>query len=257
MIVRTDALVLRSMKYGETSRIVTLFTREKGKVAVMARGARLTRSRFGATLQPLAYIQCLFYYKPTRDLQTLSETTHLEVFHGIGEDLEKLSAGLRMVELVQALLQPEEQNPLVFNLLLDTLRHLDAASERPGNLLPHFQLKLGTVLGFAPDIDRARVEAVGEEGGVLALESGAILPLEEAPPAARRASRAALRAFAICARADAATVLRMRATPEVGRELDRLVADYLRFHLEEAYPDRSSRVIEQLLRAGSTPPPSP
>jgi DNA repair protein RecO (recombination protein O) len=253
MIIRTDALVLRSMKYGETSRIVTLFTREKGKIAVMAKGARLTKSRFGSTLQPLSYTQVVFYYKPTRDLQTLSESSHVEVFHDLGRDLEKIALGLRMGELVYALLQAEDQHPMVFKLLLDTLRRLNEAPVRAANLLPYFQLRLAAILGFSPHLDREQVEAVGEEGGLLALDSGAVLPRDVVPHAARRASRAALRAFAICARADVDTVLRMRATPEVQRELEALVAEYLRYHVEDAYPTRSDDVLAQLRRsAGET-----
>ena len=67
-IVHSDAIVLRSIDYGETSRIVTLFTRERGKIGVMAKGARANRSRFGSTLEPLSHINVVLYYKPGRDL---------------------------------------------------------------------------------------------------------------------------------------------------------------------------------------------
>ena len=67
------------MAFRESSQIVTLFTREKGKITALARGSRKPKSQFGATLQPMAHIQAIFYYKTTRDLQTLSETAHLTV----------------------------------------------------------------------------------------------------------------------------------------------------------------------------------
>ena len=75
-----------------------------------------------------------------------------------------------------------------------------------------------------------------------------VLPLTAVPHAARRASQASLRAFAICARADADTVLRMRMEPRVQHELETLVAEYLRYHGGEAYPSRSDHAIAQLRR---------
>ncbi len=246
MIVRTEAVVLRSMKYGETSRIATLFTREKGKISVLAKGARLTKSRFGSTLQPLSYTQVVFYYKPTRSLQTLSDSAHVQPFYRIARDLERIAIGLRIVELVGALLHEEEQNPLVFNLLLQSLHRLDDAEVRFANVLPYFQLRLAAALGFFAGFDRETVQNLPPEGGVLLLDSGQVAPGQAPTGSARAGSRAALRAFAICARADLDTVLRMRLEADVYRELEALVEDYLRFHVGDSYPSRTSKVIHQI-----------
>lgn len=248
MIIRTEAVVLRSMEYGETSRIVTLFTREKGKITVIAKGARHPKSRFGSTLQPMAYTQVVFYYKPSRTLQNLTESAYVEPFIQIGKNLERITIGLRLVELVSALLQEEERSPIVFDLLLQVLHRLNGAPVHASNLLAYFQLRLAAVLGFSPDIDRELVAQVPESGGVLALDSGAVLPAATAASrAARRASRTGLRAFAIAARADVDDVLRMRLEPEHRIELGQLVEDYLRYHVEDAYPRRSNAVIGQLV----------
>ena len=67
------------------------------------------------------------------------------------------------------------------------------------------------------------------------------------PVAARRASRTALRAFAIFARADLDTVMRMRLPPDIRRETTVLIEDFLRYHVEDAYPSRSDKIISQLL----------
>ena len=247
MIIRTDAIVLRAMAYRETSQIVTLFTREKGKMAVLAKGARLTKSRFGSSLQPMSYTQVVFYYRPTRGLQTLSESAHVQPFLHISNDLEKISVGLRIVELVYALMQEEDPNPQIFNLLLEVLGRLDETDVHTLNLLPYFQMRLGTALGFAPHFDREVVGNLSDQGGFLTLDAGAILPLQAMPKTARRASRTALRSFAIFARADLDTVMRMRLSPDIRRETIALIDDYLRYHVEDAYPSRSDMVISQLL----------
>lgn len=247
MIIRTEAVVLRSIDYGETSEIVTLFTREKGKLAVMAKGARRAGSRFGSSLQPTSYTQVVFYYKPGRSVQTLSESTHVRSLHGITRDLPTLSYGLRIVELVHALLQDHEQNPMVFNLLVDVLDRLSRSPARMPNLFHFFQLRLASILGFAPDIQREDLEGIPNEGGYLSLETGAVLRTSEGAGAARRASRRALRAFGVLARTDLDTAMRMRLRPELIDELEELIEEFFRYHVEDAYPSRSSRIIGQML----------
>jgi DNA repair protein RecO (recombination protein O) len=246
MIVRSDAVVLRAIEYGETSQIVTLYTRRHGQITVMAKGARRPKSRFGSSLQPMAYVQVVYYYKPQRGLQTLKEATHVQVLHGVRADMAKITAGLRMVELARVLSHDEEQNVLLFTLLVQSLLRLDAADERVGNVLPYFQLRLATVLGFSPDIDREAVLALGEDGGVLALDTGAVLPTLAVPKAGVRASRAALRAFAVFARADLDAVMRFALDAELRAEVNRLVEAFLRYHVEDAYPHRVSKVAAQL-----------
>ena len=261
MIVRTEAVVLRSIDYGETSQIVTLYTREKGRLAVMAKGARRTKSKFGSTLQPMAYTQVVFYYRETRGLQTLSESAHLEPFLDLRRDLEKITLGLRLVELVYALTEEEDAQPSLFRLLVESLRALDAASERPANVLPYFQLRLAGALGFAPAFEKHDVERLPAEGGVLALSSGHLTPASEASEAGTQASRGALRAFAVFARADLSDVMRMRLSAAHRREVQRLADDYLRYHVHEAFPDRGADVTAHLFdrqRAAKTnkAPPS-
>jgi DNA repair protein RecO (recombination protein O) len=252
-IIRTEAVVLRSLDYGETSQIVTLFTREKGKLGVMAKGARRPKSSFGATLQPMAYTQVVFYYKPTRTLQTLSESSHVESFHSLRRDLESITVGLRIVELVDALMEEEDAQPEVFTLLVRTLRRLDIAETRVTNLWLYAQLRLARMLGVAPAVERDRVEAVTGDEGLLSLADGGVYPdsgRDAAPAEPRRASRAALRAYAVCARADLDTVMRLEMTPAVRREVQALVRDFLRYQFDDAYPDRSRSVIAQIEQAG-------
>jgi DNA repair protein RecO (recombination protein O) len=258
-IVRTEAVVLRSLDYGETSQIVTLFTREKGKLGVMAKGARRPKSSFGATLQPMAYTQVVFYYKPTRTLQTLSESSHVESFHRLRRDLRRITVGLRIVELIDALMETEDPAPDVFALLVRVLGRLNVAERRFANLWPYVQLRLAQRLGVAPAVDRERVEAVTGDEGVLSLVDGGVYPdggRDRAPDSGRdggieeprRASRAALRAYAVCARADLDTVMRLEMSPAVRREVEGVVRDFLRYQFDDAYPDRSRSVIAQIER---------
>jgi DNA repair protein RecO (recombination protein O) len=250
MIVRTDAIVLRAIDYGETSQIVSVYTRQHGRVSVMARGSRRPKSRFGSSLQPMSYVQAVYYYKPGRDLHTLKEASHAHRLRYLAEDMARLAAGFRIVELVRGLTEPGDPNPLLFNLTIHALLHLDGSDRRALNVLPHFQLRLASLLGFAPAIERQAVEALDDGGGALSLASGAILPVVRSGEGSLPASRAALRAFAIFSRADLDTALRMRLDPAGYDETLRLIDAYLRHHVEGRYPDRADAVARQLLHPG-------
>lgn len=251
MIVRTDAIVLRAIEYGETSQIVSLFTRQHGRMSVMARGSRRPKSRFGSTLQPMSYVQVIYYHKAERELQTLKEASHVHLLRSLSTDVARLTAGYRMVELVRVLTEPYDANPMLFNLLLHALLRLDEAPGRAANVLPYFQIRLASVLGFAPNVQKEEVLALPEEGGVLALDTGGVLPLASAPKAGVRASRSALRAFAVFARTDLDTALRMQLSEPLYAEVLRLVDAYLRHHIEGRYPTRVTEVMQQLIPPGA------
>ena len=251
MIIRTDAVVLRTLDYSETSLIVQLLTREHGRIAVMAKGARRPKSRFGATLQPMAYVQVVYYYKDGRGMQTLTEAAHVQRFPTLAKDLGRLTVGFRLVELAQALLEEGGQNVPALGLLLQALAFADGAPDAapdgatasPANALPWFQLHLATLLGFAPDLQREALDALPDRGGVLVLSSGAVAAREDAAGVA--ASRAALRAFAVFARAPLHTAGRMQLRPEVRVEVEALADAFLRHHAERL-PARVARVAAQI-----------
>ena len=249
MIVRTDAVVLRSFDYGETSRIVTLLTRQHGAIGAMAKGARRTKSTFGSTLQPGSYVQAVYYYKPGRGLQTLKETSHLRRFPRLTTDLERVTLALRVLEITRALVEEGEPHPLALEAVVRALTYLDVAEDRLANALPWFQLKIAALLGFAPDFHRAELDALPDDGGVLMLETGAVRDEADGVRAVT-ASRAALRAFAVFARADLETAGRMSLPPGVRHEVEALVDAYLRVHTDDALPDRVRRVAGELGAGG-------
>lgn len=254
MIVRTDAVVLHAFDYGETSRIVRLLTRPHGVIGVLARGARRPTSAFGSTLQPMAYLQAVYYHRPQRGLQTLKETAHVVRFKRLTTDVERVTLGLRVVEVARRLVEEGEAHPRALDLVVRTLEHLDEAEANAANAVPWFQLQLVSQLGFAPDVRREDVLALDDDGGRLLLQSGAVVAAGEAPRPFGQgasgegvlASRAALRAFAILARTDLPTAGRMRLAPEVRDEVEGLVDSYVRAHTEATYPERVRGVADQL-----------
>jgi DNA repair protein RecO (recombination protein O) len=245
MIVRTQAIVLRAIDYGETSEIVTLYTREGGKMTVIAKGSRSARSRFGSCLQPMSHIEAVYYYRAGRDVQPLSETSFIAANTGIHDSLDQLTCGLRIVEMLNAMSEVQERDAEVFDLTALTLGRLAEHSDRATHIRLYFEMRLASMLGFEPSIDREQVASLGEEGGFLHLGDGSI-GQRSAGLASRKASRGALRAFAILARADLADVLRMRLDPRTASDVADLVEDFLKHHVGDAYPARGARVARQM-----------
>jgi DNA repair protein RecO (recombination protein O) len=250
MIVRTEAVALRSVNYGETSQIVTLYTRRLGTVAVMARGARGAKSRFGSALQPMSHLQAVFYHKPSREVHSLSEASHVTVFRRIRREIDRLSLGLRIVETVNTLMSRPEANEQAFDIVLNVLARLDAEEGHWQNLLPYFQLQVSACLGFAPSIDKEQIEQITDAGGYVRLDDGGAQRTKPATPA-MPSSRQAVRALGIMMHSDLDTIMRMNVAPEVHREVLAILETYLSYHVEDFRQSRSKRVFENM-RSGLT-----
>ena len=249
-IIHTEAIVLRAIDYSETSRIVTLYTKEMGKTGVMAKGARSARSRFGSTLDPMSRIAAVLHVRAGRDLNILSEASHVRHHSTLRSELARVESGLRMVELVNALLPEREANTPVYGLLAASLTALDHASARTGNVWPFFQLRLATLLGFGPSFRRDEVQDMQGEFGFLDLRTGRVGTTVEEGWVPLRAYRRTLRAFAILARAELSDVLRLELSEPEAEDVQGLVRSYLQHHVEESYPTRSARVFAQFRHQG-------
>ena len=248
MIEKTDAIVLHNMPYRESSSIVTLFTREKGKLSVLAHGARSAKSKFGSTLQVFSHIEVIYYYKDGRSLQTLRESGHLSRFTHLRDSLTRVSYGLQILELVKALSEEEDPHPEIYDLLNSVLYSLNIYEDNIRNIWPFFQLRFGSMLGFAPHFSKEDIEEIDVTGGYLSLETGAICRLDSGRKFTRRGSRIALRAFTIFARSDIETISRMRIPDAQFDEVASLINAFVRFHVNEAYPTKSASIINVLLK---------
>ncbi len=142
------------MRYGDTSKIVTLFTKDHGRVSVLAKGARAGKARFGAALESGAHIAAVYYVKVSRELQTLSQADVQERFRRIPTSLPATAAMLQMVEVVYVLTHPGERHTEVYDLLVEGLRAADRRDEGLADLLIAYRLKAISALGFAPSFDR-------------------------------------------------------------------------------------------------------
>jgi len=152
-IVQTDALVLRSYRLGETSLIVSLFTRDFGLMRCVAKGARGPKSRFGASLQPCVRVNAVVYRKLTRDLQLLSKTDIVSVWPALWEDPDRFAMAVQVLEFIERASYGETGEPLLLDLACDALETMSGApTDRLELLLRGFEIQACERLGYTPEL---------------------------------------------------------------------------------------------------------
>jgi DNA repair protein RecO (recombination protein O) len=139
---------------GEADKLVTLFTAYRGKIRAVAKGARRTRSRFGASLEPFAHVNVVLFERRPGVLLRINQTEILHSFIGIWKNLEAISIAARMVRLVSMLTPIAEANAKIFHLLLKGLHEVEK-NERDLELLTRFfEIHLLKHSGYLPRVDR-------------------------------------------------------------------------------------------------------
>ncbi|MBN1448071.1 MAG: DNA repair protein RecO [Bacteroidetes bacterium] len=151
MIVKTEAIILRSMKYGETSRILTLYTRDFGRMSVIVKGARGEKNKFGASLDLMSRSAVVMYRKEHRELQLMTQADLLRQYRGIIDAPDRLMYGFAILEFLSATVHGEEAHEELYDILLQALEALDAERVRPVNVLLHYLLRLSEALGIGVD----------------------------------------------------------------------------------------------------------
>ena len=181
MLTKTDAIVLKSMKFRDTSKIVTFYTRKYGKIKGVAKGARVMKSKFGAALEPMTQVAIVLYRKEHRDLQLLSQCDIVKPYKNIHADMERMSIAMSVIERINQLTHEEEENALLYNLLVETMDELDRATKNHINLLYAFELRYAALFGFSPGLDscgdcgRSIEDFNNERSVVFQLFKGAVL----------------------------------------------------------------------------------
>ena len=152
-IVKMRAIVLRTMRMGETSRLVTFYAEDYGKLKATAKGARKPKSKFGAALDLMTEVQAICYVKETRDLQTLTECTLLKPAPDLSHSLERLSFGSAACELIDRLTIEGEANPRLYQCLAGVLNGLAKVDQdQVESLFWYYQLRAAEALGYRPQL---------------------------------------------------------------------------------------------------------
>ncbi len=147
---RAEAVVLNHQDWGEADRLVTLYTRQHGKLRAVVKGARKTRSRKGGHLQPFTHV--VLQLARARGPFIITQAETISAFPSIGEDLTLTGQAAYLVELLQRFSYDEEEsNPAIFRLLVESLTLL-AGGDDPWLVARYYEMRLLDYLGFRPQL---------------------------------------------------------------------------------------------------------
>jgi DNA repair protein RecO (recombination protein O) len=182
---KTEAVVLRSMRFSDADRILHLYTAERGRIGAIAKGIRKTKSRFGARLEPLSHVE-LMLHEGAGELQTITGVELLRSHRAAREEPYRLNVGLIGAEAMLRLFGEPEANERAFGALarfLDLLDEAPAVQTRPAvdPLALSFQLKLLWLAGYLPHLTSCdECGAEGELEGFSARAGGAVCGVHSA-----------------------------------------------------------------------------
>lgn len=227
---RDEAVVLRTHKLGEADRIVTLLTRNNGRVRAVAKGVRKTSSRLGARLEPYSLVDVQFYLGKSLDVVSQVET--IAHYGGkLSRDYPRWTAGQAMVETAERL-TPEERDPATqhFLLLVGGLRTLAEAERDSRLVLDAYLVRSLAVAGWAPSFDACA--RCGEPGPhqAFSIPAGGSVCGDCRPPGSATPDADTLRSLGGLLAGDWDLVESL--SSRCHREGSGLVAAYLQWHLE-------------------------
>jgi DNA repair protein RecO (recombination protein O) len=242
---QTQGIILKQTRLGESDKIVTIYTPEFGKVKAIAKGACHPKSKLGGNVEPLTH--SLMLLAKGRNLDIITQSQTIDGFLALKSDLWRMACSLYLLELVDASTVEGGENRALFDLLLDILHQL---SEPDANesALRYFELHLLHHLGYRPQLRRCincdsplnpEVNFFSpSKGGLLCprcnseenrrYDQTGTMPRKVSLPVSVEALKV-LRLWQSC---DYPTAMRVRVKPELSRELEQVLCDYIRCILQ-------------------------
>lgn len=240
-LYRDEAIVLRTHKLGEADRIITLLTRQHGRVRAVAKGVRRTTSKFGSRLEPFTHVD--LQLADGRNLDTITQAETLSPFGAdMGADYERYTAGTAMLEAAERLVT-EEREPAVqqYLLLVGGLRALSAGEKTPRSVLDSYLLRSLSVAGYAPSFDACALCGLEGPHRWFNSSAGGVLCTTCRIPGSATVAPETLTLLSALLTGDWDTVA--QAEDRASREASGLVAAYLTWHVERGL--RSLAYVER------------
>lgn len=257
---RVEAVVLRRIDFGEADRVLVLYTRERGKLSVVAKGVRRMSSRTAGHLELFTQSELMLAKGANLDVVTQADTRN--PFRALREDLTRTSTAYLIVELADALTEEVMEQPELFDLLTATLRALGAADD-PRLVAVHYQIRLLDVTGFRPVLMQCvscQEELAPGRNAFSAFLGGALCPrCGPGEPSARPIGTDVLKVLRNLQRAGLPGSVHFRVPETIMREVERTLRDLIERHTERRLrsPDLLARLRAEPAYAPSPAPSDP
>lgn len=231
--LRVEAVVLRHVNYGEADRMLTLYTRDQGKLRAIAKGIRKIKSRKAGHLEPFSRIT--LQLSRGHDLFIITQAETIEGYTNIRENLELTGYTAVVIEMIDRFTFEAEENRAIYHLLAETMARLDRGDE-PFITVRYFEIHLLESLGYKPELSvctvcRREIKAEDQyfspqQGGIICPDCG------RSVPGARPASMQALKYLRHLQRSNFAQAYAAHPDTLTRAEMEDLIQDYLSYILE-------------------------
>jgi DNA repair protein RecO (recombination protein O) len=223
------------MDFRETSLIVDFFTRDYGKISGILKGIRLEPDKFASTVEASSYNDIVFYKKHTTTLHLVSACDLKNKFFNLRGSIIKAGISSFMMELILAVMQPEDKNEEIFDLTVNSLKELEN-SNNPEKIATIFKIKMLALSGFKPHFDSCvscSDRIMGQSKFSLSL-GGLLCPkCYFKDLSARSIFRGTIATILHIERNDFKSNLNLGLNPQIKKELDVILNAFFNFHLEK------------------------
>lgn len=243
--IRAEAVVLRHTNFGEADRMLTLYTREYGKIRAVAKGVRKIKSRKSGHLEP--FTRLVLQLARGHDLYIVTQAETQDAFLHIRDDLELTSYAAMLIEMLDRFTFEAEENRLLFQLVIEALTRLNQ-SESPFICVSYYQIHVLEALGYKPELfvcAICRKEIQPEDQFFSAEHGGIVCPnCARSLPGLRPASMSALKYLRHLQRSPYAEARKIQPDAITQAEMDDLIQYYLGYILERGL--NTPRFIRQI-----------
>lgn len=155
-LVRTEALVLQSREFSETSKIISFFSKERGRVSVLVKGGRKGQKKFPGGLETLNRVDLQYYYRGGRELQNFKSSDLIESYSNLRNDLKRTYTAMSLAETALRGTAPEDANASLYDNLTEALDALEATDSNPWTIRWAVLLRICRSLGFGIALEGCR-----------------------------------------------------------------------------------------------------
>ena len=152
MLVKTNAIVLKRIPYSDTSLICHLFTKDRGKVTILAKGVWRPKKNIGALLEPISHINIQYYHKNNRNIQILKDADFIRHYTALRNNLNRIILGLAVVEIIDKSTQDSNPHQILYRLSWRVLDKLNNEKQNCWCVFVFFLYQLSLRLGFMPNL---------------------------------------------------------------------------------------------------------
>lgn len=239
MQVATQGIVLHFIKYGESSVITTIFTRDFGRQSYMVNAARNRKSKNKAgLLQPLFLVDIEAYQKKTRDIQRISTLKSHKVYQNIPFDITKSTQAIFLAEVLYKTIREQESFPELFDFIKNALQYFDLMEDGWQNFHIFFLFRLTEYMGFKPDTEKVDFE------GWFDMQKGAIVSFE--PPHPMFANKEATKYLIQLSALKINELDQLKISRSMRDYLLTVLLDYFHLHFDDLGEVKSIKVLKEI-----------